>query len=74
MELLNNFKETFFVVLNNGVFGLSLINILIILILILISLFARTLFAKFIVNKIKLLVRKTGNKIDDNLFDSLILR
>ena len=39
MELLNNFKETFFVVLNNGVFGLSLINILIILILILISLF-----------------------------------
>ena len=72
MELLNNFKETFFVVLNNGVFGLSLINILIILILILISLFARTLFAKFIVNKIKLLVRKTGNKIDDNLFESLI--
>ncbi len=72
MEFLNNFKETFIVVFDNGVFGLSLINILIVLILILISLFARTLFAKFIVNKIKLLVYKTGNKIDDNLFESLI--
>jgi MscS family membrane protein len=34
--------------------------------------FVRGLIAKFIVNKVKIIVQKTTNSIDDKLFDSLI--
>ena len=67
-NLFNQFKNVFI----DGVFGLSLLNIAIIFIAIIFSLLARSLFAKILVNKVKKLVSKTGNKIDDKLFEALV--
>ncbi len=72
MTLFSYFNELFKSVLTNGIFGISLINIIILLFLFLISLLTRSLFANLIVKKIKFLVGKTGNKIDDELFKSLV--
>ena len=66
-NLFNQFKNVF----TDGVFGLSLLNIAIIFIAIIFSLLARSLFAKILVSKVKKLVSKTGNKIDDKLFEAL---
>ena len=56
----------------NGVFGLSLGELGFILIAFILALLVRGLIAKFIVNKVKMIVLKTTNSIDDKLFDSLI--
>ncbi len=59
-------------ILNKGVFGISLLNIGIILISFIFALLVRGLFAKLIVNKLKKFITKTGNKIDDKLYESLV--
>ena len=56
----------------NGVFGLSLGEIGFIIIAFIFALLIRGLVAKFLVNKVKLIVLKTTTSIDDKLFDSLI--
>ena len=71
MELLNIFKDYFFEVLPNSIFGLSFIEIILILFSLLFSIIIRGFFAKFIIFKIKTIIKKTGNKIDDHLFESL---
>ena len=72
MNLLETFYSQLSIVVNQGVFGLSLINIGTILLSILIALLVRGIFAKLIVKKVKSIIQKTGNKIDDKLFDSLL--
>ncbi len=67
-DILNNF----ILVLYKGVFGISLFDISIILFAILISLLVRGFIARIIVNKVKKIILKTGNKIDDKLFESLV--
>ena len=71
-----NFLEILFgqfeKVIFDGVFGISLIDIGIILVLIIFALFIRGLFAKFVVNRVRSIVKKTSNHIDDELFEALV--
>ncbi len=63
-----NFKQVF----EDGVFGMPLADIGIIIFSILIALFIRGIFAKIIVSKLRTIIKKTDNTIDDRLFDALI--
>lgn len=58
--------------LDNISSNLNLIQILILFIVILATLLFNSFIANFIVNKLKILVKKTDNTIDDKLFDALI--
>ena len=68
-----NFIESFYAqimkVFSDGVFGISLGDIAIIFISIILSLLIRGAVANILVNKVKKIVSKTGNKIDDKLFE-----
>ena len=71
MEIFNNFKNYFQNTLEKGSLGLSIGEFLIIIASFVLALLIRGLFAKLIVSKIKKIVKKTGNKVDDHLFDTL---
>ena len=71
MEILIKFKSYLFSTFDKGSFGLSIIEIISIVTFFIIAVIARGLFAKIIVLKIKKIVQKTGNKVDDKLFYSL---
>ncbi|MDB0032204.1 mechanosensitive ion channel family protein [Alphaproteobacteria bacterium] len=72
MIIFENFLTLIKSVFINGVFGLSLGELAFIFIAFFLALLVRGLIAKFIVKKVKLIVQKTTNSIDDKLFDSLI--
>jgi len=72
MIIFENFFSQIQSVFINGVFGLSLGELGFISVAFILALLVRGLIAKFIVNKVKLIVLKTTNSIDDKLFDSLI--
>ena len=71
-----NFIENFYIqilrVFSDGVFGVSLGNLAIIIACLIISLLIRSLVARVLVNKVKKIVSKTGNKVDDKLFEALV--
>tara|TARA_A100001015_G_scaffold278471_1_gene338695 strand:+ start:1713 stop:2804 length:1092 start_codon:yes stop_codon:yes gene_type:complete len=71
MELLSTFKIYFMDVFNQGSLGLTLMEIAILLISLMGAFAIRGLVAKLIVAKIKKIVQKTGNVMDDQLFESL---
>ena len=71
MDIINLFKEYFLDVFKKGILGLSIIELSLIFLSFFIAIIIRTFFAKIIVFKIKKIVHKTGNKIDDHLFESL---
>ena len=71
MDFLNKFFNQITSVFVEGVFGLSYGNIAIILISVILSLVLRSLVARILVSKVKKIVLKTGNKIDDKLFEAL---
>ena len=72
MNFIENFYSQIIRVFSDGVFGISLGNLLIIFLSIIVSLLIRSVVAKVLVNKVKKIVSKTGNKIDDKLFDALV--
>ena len=72
MDILNKFQDLIITTLKAGSFGLSFAELIIILGVFIVSLIIRSAFAKIIVFKIKKIVQKTGNKVDDHLFDALI--
>ena len=72
MQIFENFYEQIKEVLINGVFGISLVDLGIICASIIFALFVRGIFAKIVVAKVKKIVQKTANNIDDSLFDALI--
>ncbi len=72
MNIFKNFYITILEVLDKGVFGLNLYEIGFIILVLLVSISIRSLFAKLIISKIKKFVLKTGNKVDDKIFESLI--
>ena len=72
MIIFENFLTLINSVFLNGVFGLSLGELAFIFVAFIFALLVRGLIAKFIVNKVKIIVHKTTNSIDDKLFDSLI--
>ena len=72
MEFFNSLNSNILELLDISFLGLNLNQYLIFFILILIAILFNTFIANFIVGKLKVFVKKTGNKIDDNLFESLI--
>jgi MscS family membrane protein len=72
MNFIENFYLQILKVFSDGVFGISLGNIFIILLSVIISLLIRSMVARVLVNKLKKIVTKTGNKIDDKLFEALV--
>jgi len=72
MKVIENFWNQIEKVFINGVFGISLFDFGIIIICIFLAILIRGFFAKFVVSKVKKIVKKTTNSIDDKLFDSLI--
>ena len=71
MDILISFKNYLINTFEQGSFGISLIEIIIVIFSFIIALFVRGFFAKIIISKVKKLVKRTGNKIDDNLFDAI---
>ena len=72
MEVLIKFKELILLALKSGSLGLTILEIMFILTVFIFSILIRGAFAKFIVSKIKKIVQKSGNKIDDHLFNALV--
>ena len=72
MSVLNNFFIQLKNVLENGVLGLSLYNLGIIIASLFFALLIRGIFARILVLKVKKIVKKTSNNLDDKLFDALI--
>ena len=71
MEILIKFKNYFLKTFDQGSLGLSLLEVLTIIAFLFLAIIIRGLFAKLIVSKIKKLIQRTGNKVDDRLFDAL---
>lgn len=72
MDFINSLFLQFKKVISDGVFGVSLTDFAIILLTIFFSLLVRGLFAKFVVSRVRSVVKKTANHIDDELFDALL--
>ena len=71
MDIFSKFKQLSLEAFNSGINILSLGELLLISLIVLLSLVLRGLFANLIISRIKKIVEKTGNKIDDSLFESL---
>ena len=67
MEAINSFKDLFFEVWNDGVFGLNASEIIIGIIIFLVFYVLRRLFARFIISRLNKLVNKTSNKLDNTV-------
>ncbi len=72
MNLIDNFYTQIIRVFNDGVFGLNLGNLAIIFVSVIVSLMIRGVVARVLVNKVKKIVTRTSNKIDDKLFEALV--
>ena len=72
MQIFENFFIQIKTVFENGVFGISLLDLGIIFISIVFALLIRSIFAKLIVSKLKKIVKKTSTEVDDSLYDALI--
>jgi MscS family membrane protein len=68
---MSKFNDLLSSVLNQGIIGIDLLNIIIIFIVLLFSLIIRGFFAKIIIKKIKKIVTSTNNNIDDTLLEGL---
>jgi len=66
----SDFLDLFLSVWNEGVFGIDLNNVLIGIVILFIFVFFRSLFSKIIINRIKSLVKKSKNKIDDEVLEA----
>ena len=71
MILIEEFYTQINNVLINGVFGMSIYDLGSILFLIIFAILTRSIFANLIVSKVRKIIQKTTNQIDDNLFNAL---
>ena len=71
MEILIKFKNYIASTFDQGSLGLSLLEIIVIISFFILATIIRGLFAKIVVSKIKKFIKKTGNNVDDQLFDAL---
>ena len=72
MKIFENLLMQIRTVFDNGVFGISLLDLGIIFVSIIFALLIRSIFAKIIVSKLKKIVKKTSTEVDDSLYDALI--
>lgn len=71
MEIISKFKFYLLETFDNIGFGLNFTEFVIIFTALFLSLILRGIFANLVILKIKKIIKKTGNKIDDKLFDNL---
>jgi len=71
MDIFNKFIDYFKYSLEKGSLGLSVYEILLILASFLLALILRGFFAKIFISKLKKIILKTGNKVDDHLFEAM---
>ena len=69
MEAINSFRELFFEVWNQGVFGLNATDIIVGIIIFLIFYILRRLFARFVIRKLTKIVNRTSNNIDNTVVE-----
>ena len=71
MEVLNNFKNLFLSVWDQGILGVNFIEIIIGLVIFLIFLVFRGLISKLIIKKLELISKRTTNKLDDTFVEAM---
>ena len=71
MEIFQNFSSLFIQVWNKGILGVDIFQILIGLLIFLLFLLFRGLISKFIIKRLKVLAKKTTNKLDDNFVEAM---
>ena len=71
MELIQNFLSLFIEVWDKGILGVDIFQILIALIIFLLFLLCRGLISKVIIKKLKILAKKTTNKLDDTFVQAM---
>ena len=71
METFNSFTDLFLDVWNNGVFGINATDIIVSLVIFLLFYLLRRLIARFILNRLSIIVSKTSNQIDDAVIEVL---
>ena len=65
MSTFNNFVNLFIDVWNNGLLGINISQLTIGLLIIILFYVLRSFFAKFIINRLHKIVKKTKTEIDD---------
>ena len=71
MEVLNNFKDLFLSVWDEGIMGVNFLQIIIGLGIFLIFLVFRGLISKLIIKKLELISKRTTNKLDDTFVKAM---
>tara|TARA_X000001036_G_scaffold234303_1_gene218763 strand:- start:296 stop:1378 length:1083 start_codon:yes stop_codon:yes gene_type:complete len=71
MNVLENFKNLFIDVWNEGVSGINISEIIIALVIFIFFLFLRGIFSKFVIKRLEKYVSKTTNKFDNSLVFSM---
>ena len=71
MNFFSKFLKLMLEAFKSGINGISLLEFIVIGSIVILSLILRGLFAKIIIFKLKKIVKKTGNKIDDTVFEAL---
>ena len=71
MEVLNNFKNLFLSVWDQGILGIDFLEIIIGLVIFLIFLVFRGLISKLIIKKLELISKRTTNKLDDTFVKAM---
>ena len=71
MELINKYSSLFLSVWNKGIFGVDIFEVLIGLIIFFIFLIFRGLISKLIIKKLKIISKRTTNKLDDTFVKSI---
>ena len=71
MEVLNNFKNLFLSVWDQGIMGINFLEIIIGLAIFFIFLIFRGLISKLIIKKLELISKRTTNKLDDTFVKAM---
>ena len=71
MNVLENFKDLFIDVWNDGISGINISEIIIALVIFVFFLFLRGVFSKFVIKRLEKYVSKTSNKFDNSLVFSM---
>lgn len=71
MDFLSKLNNHIINTFDQGILGLSFLEVIAIFAFLILAFIIRGFFAKIIILKIKKIVTKTGNKVDDQIFDAL---
>ena len=65
MDFISKLQSNFTYLFNYEIFGMSMFNYILLIFLFIIAILFNGFIANFIINKIKVFVKKTNNKVDD---------